>query len=304
MTRHVLPELTHAELAADHNGGTGAQRGRRHGRGRCAVVQRQTAIEHIPGSGLQGRFHHIARRHPAHVAVTRRLGQACGARGKDQQGRRLRVDVRADIPGERRARGFLQARIEMPVDSLGQRCGPGIFRVSQQPARQVWKTFGGLHIGQALFTDHQRLGLGSLQRMQQRSATDLSVDEGHHHTELDQTEPGAEKRRTIFHGQGADITGAQAIGIKGVGHLVGPRIDLEVAQGLLAIDQKRLLSLLACLLFQTIGQGVKVARLDLPGGRRALVEQRLGLLPWHWTCWQDAAQVVEVHCATSWAIAW
>ena len=237
------------------------------------------------------------------MAVARRLGQTGGARGENQQGRRLRIDVRANIAREQCARGVLDARIKMPVYSFEQRSGPRGFRVVDQPAGHVRQTLGGLHIGQAFFANHQSLGLGGLQRMQQRFAADLGVDKGHHHTEFDQAKPGAEKRRAILHDQRAHVASAQTIGVERMGHLIGPCVDFAITQALLAVDQERSLALRLRLLFKAVGQSVKVTGLDQPGSGRTHIQQRLSLLPWYRASGQHTGQGIQAHCATSCATA-
>ncbi|MNG95373.1 hypothetical protein D3C79_544080 [compost metagenome] len=212
------------------------------------------------------------------MAIARSLGQAGGTGGENQQRGRLGLDLAAHVAREGRSRRAVQARGKMAINPFGQCTVPGIFSIRQQPVGQRRQVISGVQAGQALLADHHRLGGGGGQGMQQRPPADLGVDERHHHTEFDQTEPGVEKGRAVLHQQCTHIPGAQALGIKGVRHLVGAGVDLGVAERLAGINQKRPLAVFAHLLFKAVGQGVAVTRLDLCAGGGTPIEQRLGVL--------------------------
>ena len=138
--------------------------------------------------------------------------------------------------------------------------------------------------------------------MHQWLATDLGVDKRHHHTELDQPEPAVEELRTVLHGNRAHIPGAQALGVKHMGHAIGLGFHGGVGDTLLAVDQKRPIGECTGLPFKTVGQGIQVRRFDLAAGRRTQIQQCLGLITGHGLlsdCRQSADAGHVVHGATA-----
>ena len=278
---HVLPELPRAELAAQRDGRAGAQRGGGHRGGGCAVVKGQAAVEHVVRRGPDGHLHHIAGAEPAHVAVAGRLGQAGGAGGEDQQGRRLGGDGGPVAAREGLARRGGHLGGEGHVGHAGSRVLARLLGIGQAPQGQVGQPLGGREVGQALLAHHRGAGLGGLQRMHQGPAADLGVDEGHHDPQLGQAEPGEEEVRPVLHRQRAHVARAQAAGEGGVGHLVGAGVHLGIAEALPAIQQEGALALAARRLLHAVGQGVQVGGLDQGAGRGAAVQPLLGELPGH-----------------------
>ncbi|MNN58125.1 hypothetical protein D3C81_1731560 [compost metagenome] len=70
--------------------------------------------------------------------------------------------------------------------------------------------------------------------------------------------------------------------MKDVRQLVGPRIHLGIAQALIAIHNERTLGKALRLLFQAIGKGVAVSRLDPCESLAPSIEDGLRLLAGHW----------------------
>ena len=170
----------------------------------------------------------------------------------------------------------------------------GFFDQQQRQRRQA---FGCQNVAQHFLADEHRFGVDCLQRVHQRPATDLGIDEAHHHTELDQAKPAAEKRRAVLHGQRADIAGAQATGMKYVSQLVGPGVDLGVAQALIAINDERPLAVALRLFFEAIRQGIAIRRFDPRGSFGPAIKDGLGLFAGHnpaINTGQQACVVIEI----------
>ncbi|MNH16014.1 hypothetical protein D3C79_756400 [compost metagenome] len=85
--------------------------------------------------------------------------------------------------------------------------------------------------------------------------------------------------------------------MKDVGQLVGPGVDLGVAQALIAINDERPLTVTLCLFFEAIGQGIAIRRFDPRGGFGPAIKDGLGLFAWHnpaINTGQQACVVIEI----------
>ncbi|MNJ55795.1 hypothetical protein D3C77_513130 [compost metagenome] len=215
------------------------------------------------------------------MAVARCFRKARGTGGKDQQAGRFGAQVCAQVARKwrtrRRGQGFVQARINL----IRHLTRPRLLGIFYQPERQRRQVFGDEEVAQNLFTNNDCLGIDRFQRVRQCSAAELGIDEAHHHPKLGQCVPTAEKRRAVFHRQCADITWAQATGMKDMRQAIGLGIYLGETQALLTVDDEGPLAMALRLFFQAIGQGITICRLDSRTGFSTAIEDGLRLLAWH-----------------------
>ena len=285
MVANIAPELAAAEFATHHNARTSGHRGRCERHGCCAVIQRQEAVEAIVLGDLPQHLHGVPCHQPASMTDDRRLGQTGRSRGEDVL--RCIAGLHAFTPFHRHGSTILGHGQSLQVSAeLTQqtRCSRTVF-VRPVPVSQPRIQAFGLRkvIGTFLAHDHMG-GIGHLQRMRQRLARDMRVDEGHHGPQLGHAKPGKEKCRAIFNGHGHHIALFHALIMQGTSHLVGSLIELRVGIAHIAFDQEDALAKVSCTVLQTVGHGV--GRLDHVLGRdgSAAIQLELGLLARHHSC--------------------
>ncbi len=154
----------------------------------------------------------------------------------------------------------------------------GLLDVSDEVQRLVGTAFRDRKICQALLAHDDGPRPGRLERMDQRTSGDLRVDDRRDHAQLGQTEPVDEELEPVLHGQRTDVAASQAAGMQGMGDLVRARIDLGIAEALVAIHQQRACPLAGRLFLDAVGERVTIGRLDPARSDRTDIQLGLGFV--------------------------
>ena len=219
------------------------------------MIERQRAIDAVFGFRIQPARKAVHHEQHAHMGEVRRLGQARRARGVDVEGGVLAGEARACRLIRRHIRGRVQSGVE-------------IARADRLPARDPGRR-QGIDGGSGLQPAFGKLGAdygmartGNRNRMDQRIALEIGVDQRHHRAEFEEAQPGHQIFGAVLHQEHDRIAAFDALAARPIGIAVRAIVEALIAERAILIKNGDSAGCARGLFFDDVDDGARRVRLQ------------------------------------------
>ncbi len=270
MGAHVVPELAGAEAPPQQHAAAAGEHLRQQRHAGRHVIERQHAVEDVPGSVAEERRPAVAHRQPAHVGDEGGLRQARGAGGEHEAEGALADDALAQ-----RTRRVLLVRGQGAIADA-----PGVIdHETRHPCSHAIEAANAVELRETLGADEERLALRArADRVQQGRADDVRVDESRDAADLGESEPQIQKLGSVLEHHRHGVARSEPLRAREVRTAVHRPVGALVADLAAFPDQERAARMRGGQGFVTVCDGVGLLRRVLQHGRREQVEPALRLL--------------------------
>ena len=228
----VVPELVGRESLANVARAADRQRDSDGDDAAVGVIHRQTIVHSVLGARVGGGGESVHDAQSARVGDARRLRQAGGAGGVDEQRRVLDRQRRPLVRAERGAGEIFDLKIDALLAARRRAIG-------EDGRRRVELGEAGGELRQEMRFDDRRLGGDDGERMGERGAGKVGVDQRRRHAGARHAEPDRDIFRAVGHHQADRVALAEPLRAGPARVAVGARVELAVGERLGFAEQRR-----------------------------------------------------------------